>query len=197
MKIGRDDILNNEVDERTELLINRYLDGALSDADQAELHAILGRDAAARAMLEQYDRNDALVAQALRRGVESTMTAAAPIRRRGLWLATVASGLAAAAVFVFSISQRMQYLPTTPDQVVRNGTPIKFVDPQNYPTFEAPKIDEVPARLVDYRDDDLTPKRRQQKTDRELIGVRGDDGRLYIIERNIKSTRVAPMAGEY
>ena len=196
MTIGRDDILNFEVDERTELLINRYLDGALSDADQAELHAILGRDAAARAMLEQYDRNDALAAQALRRGVESTMTATAPRHRRGLWLATVASGLAAAAVFVFSIAPRLQYSPVTPDQTEKNGTPIIFVPQPEY-TFEPVKIDKVPARLVDYRDDDLMPKRRQQMTDRDLIGVRGDDGRLYIIERNVKSTRVAPMAGEF
>lgn len=197
MKIGRDDIQNIEVDERTELLINRYLDGALSDADQAELHAILGRDAAARAMLEQYDRNDALAAQALRRGVESTMTAAAPRQRRGLWLATVASGLAAAAVFVMSISPQFKYVQSTPHRTVENGMEIEFAPPQEYTINPPIEIKQVPARLVDYRDDDLTPKRRQQKTDRELIGVRGDDGRLYIIERNVKSTRVAPMAGEY
>lgn len=195
--MDRKDTTSHEVDERTELLINRYLDGALSDADQAELHVILGRDAAARAMFEQYLRNDALAAQALRRGVESTITVAAPRHRRGLWIATALSGLAAAAVIVFSISSRLQYLPGGPNVAIRNGTEIKFVDPQQYPTFEPVKIEEVPARLVDYRDDDLMPKRRQQKTDRELIGVRGDDGRLYIIERNVKSTRVAPMAGEY
>ena len=31
----------------------------------------------------------------------------------------------------------------------------------------------------------------------DKVVVGSDDGRLYIIERNIKSTRVAPMAGEY
>lgn len=196
MKIGRDDIQGFEVDERTELLINRYLDGALSDADQAELHVILGRDAAARAMFDHYIHNDALATQALRRCIESTMPRSLPRQRRGWPLVIAASGLAAAAVFVFSIAPRLKYMPAGPDNVVRNGQEVNFA-PQDDFVFEPPVIKEVPARLVDYRDDDLTPKQRQQMTDRELIGVRGDDGRFYIIERNVKSTRVAPMAGEY
>ena len=193
-----DDILSMQVDERTELLINRYLDGELSDAQQAELHAILGRDPAARAMLDQYHRNDALVAQALRRGVESTMMATAPGRRRGAWLAIASSALAAAAVIVFSIGPQLnQVAPVLPNTIATGRTAPILGAPSTYPVFDPITVPQVPTRLVDYRDDDLMPKRRQQLTDRELIGVRGDDGRLYIIERNVKSTRVAPMAGEY
>ncbi len=196
MKTGGDDIPRLEVDERTELLINRYLDGALSDADQAELHAILGRDAAARAMFDHYIHNDAMASRALRRCIESTMPRSLPRQRRGWPLVIAASGLAAAAVFLFSIAPRLKYVPVAPNEVARKGMEIKFVPQQDY-VIEPPVIKEVPARLVDYRDDDLMPKRRQQMTDRDLIGVRGDDGRFYIIERNVKSTRVAPMAGEY
>lgn len=192
------DIQGMQVDERTEVLINRYLDGELSDAQQAELHAILGRDPAARAMLEQYHRNDALVAQALRRGIESTMTATAPGRRRGTWLAIASSGLAAAAVFVFSIAPQLPHnQPNQTAKFAKTGGSIPVGVPTEYTFAEPVHIPQVPARLVDYRDDDLMPQRRQQLTDRELIGVRGDDGRLYLIERNVKSTRVAPMAGEY
>jgi len=195
---SHDDILSMQVDERTELLINRYLDGELGDAQQAELHAILGRDPAARAMFEHYHRNDALVAQALRRGIESTRTATAPGRSRGTWLAIASSALAAAAVLVFSIvPQHPRGSPLTPHSIATSGALPPLGQPVEYTFSEPVVIPQVPARLVDYRDDDLMPQRRQQRTDRELIGVRGDDGRLYILERNVQSTRVVPMAGEY
>jgi len=52
-------------DERTELLINRRLDGELSEQESLELDKLLIRDPAARALMEEYARIDAEAGRAL------------------------------------------------------------------------------------------------------------------------------------
>ena len=53
------------VDERTEQLVNRKLDGELSEAESLELNRALIRSPEARALLEEYARTDGLATEAL------------------------------------------------------------------------------------------------------------------------------------
>ena len=189
-----------QVDERVELLINRSLDGRLSPEQEAELHAALEASPAARALLETYSQNDALVARALDRGIENAMTATAPGRRRGSWLATAGGILSAAAVILFSVSPLFrQPNDDTAQDSLTHETPVVIdepVGPARPPMFNTAGRPGL-TRLVDYRDDDGVPEQRQRRMDREWVGIRGDDGRIYILQRNTASTRIAPMSGEY
>ena len=200
MNERQDDNLAMQVDERVELLINRSLDGRLSPEQEAELHAALEASPAARALLETYSQNDALVARALDRGIENAMTATAPGRRRGSWLATAGGILSAAAVILFSVSPLFrQPNDDTAQDSLTHETPVVIdepVGPARPPTFNAAGRPGL-TRLVDYRDDDGVPEQRQRRMDREWVGIRGDDGRIYILQRNTASTRIAPMSGEY
>lgn len=54
------------IDERIELLINRRLDGALSEPESLELDKLLIRDPTARALMEEYARMDTQAGEAIR-----------------------------------------------------------------------------------------------------------------------------------
>jgi anti-sigma factor RsiW len=53
------------IDERTERLINRRLDGELTEAESLELDKQLTQSPEARSLLAEYEANDALAAKAL------------------------------------------------------------------------------------------------------------------------------------
>ena len=59
------------------------------------------------------------------------------------------------------------------------------------PTLERPTF-------VDYRDANDGPLQRYRDLNRDVIGVPGRDGKtIYIFERNMQSTRVAPISGDF
>lgn len=93
------------VDERMELQISRYLDGALSPAERGELEQALRSDAAARALFDEYASNDAAALEALRTVVVSSPRPSRFARPRiiRLWgsVAGVMAAAAAVALFVF------------------------------------------------------------------------------------------------
>ena len=174
------------VNERIERLICRRLDGELTREERLELDRALARDPAARALLNDYARNDALVAGALRRDFESAMTATAPGYRRGLWLATAGSVLVAAAVILFSALPTMQ-----PDVSPDTSGPRTVI--RQFPTPPT-----APMRLIDYRNVDMRPAHRDRQIQRDVIGIRGEDkNKIYVIERGAAQTRVVPVAGEF
>jgi len=58
------------IDERTEQLVTRKLDGELTGAESHELNKLLIRSPQARALMEEYERADALAGEALRAAFE-------------------------------------------------------------------------------------------------------------------------------
>jgi hypothetical protein len=177
-----------EVSEHVERLICRFLDGELTAAQRAELNAVLRRDPAARALMDDYARNDAIVASALRRDFENAMTATAPGRGRGLWLATAGSVLAAAAVIMFSALPTMH---SPMDGAVVGNVPV-------VEHFPSAGTGSSLFRTIDYRDVDMRPARRQRDVHRDVIGIRGEDkNKMYVIERGESQTRIVPIAGEF
>jgi hypothetical protein len=173
-------------DDRVERLIGRSLDGELTEEDRAELDGILAENPAARALSEEYRRNDHAACEALNREFSSVMTAVVARPRRGFWLAAAGAVLAAAAVVALSFvpalwSARPQQMA---HQSERRGA--KVVPAINGPTF------------VDYRDTNHVPMQRYRDLNRDVIGIPGQDGNtIYILERNVQSTRVAPISGEF
>ena len=88
------------VDERTERLIVRSLDGEASPQEQAELRRVLARDPAAKALWYEYRSSDAMAADAIERLILSPATAGPRSqnrRRAARWLGW---GAAAAVVLL-------------------------------------------------------------------------------------------------
>jgi anti-sigma factor RsiW len=119
------------MDGRVERLINRHLDGELTDAEQAELNEHLLRDASARARLHDYQRIDAWCRQALEevlpaasnghelRGTARKAGVARRVTQRWLGLAAVA----AAAALVLSVllpPSSPRERPTAPPAATRS-----------------------------------------------------------------------------
>jgi len=66
------------IDERTEHLISRKLDGELSEDEALELNKLLIRDPEARGLMEDYARMDRQVGEAVRAVLWSATGGAAP-----------------------------------------------------------------------------------------------------------------------
>lgn len=180
------------VDERTELLICRSLDGELTGDEFVELEGLLRMNPAARRLREEYSRIDALSVQALRRDFESSKTAAAGDRRRGIRLAAAGAVLTAAAVVALS------FLPNLWTAGVWNRAADKG------PMAVQPSVGAGPSgprQFIDYRDTDYVPSQRRRDVYRDLIGVRGKNEKnqdvIYIFERNTQATRITPISGDF
>lgn len=179
------------VDDRTERLISRALDGELRDDERRELDAILKRDAAARALYHDYRSNDEAAAAALRLDFERSTAAANTSRPRGLWLATAGSVLAAAAVLALFIDLGSQGGGGSAG--AGRGTPAVRTDASRPLGPRAPMLD-----VADFRPIDYTPRERHQRLYRDVIGVQADDPDvIYIFERNTRSTESVPVRGDF
>ncbi len=182
-----------EFDEHLERLMNRSLDGALSEDEELEFNRELIRNPRAQKVLSDYRSNDALAAAALENLVEGPPVAmdwnagrsVQPMSRRRrlapLWM--LVPGAIAAALLALVIPY--------PSAVHRNVS-----DPRS-PVVSATMPTSPIARQV------MHPARNapaiHRDTGRDIIGVVGDDGNVYWIEvertRTIKLPPRAP-AGE-
>jgi anti-sigma factor RsiW len=197
------------VDERTELLINRKLDGELRDGELLELNRLLIRSPEARRMLEDYERNDRMAAAALQtalaecpavrppRGAAATAQRAAGMarrRRRAIRLGRLAPivGLAAAVALVFMTAPETPRSATIRQAEVRQATLGSFVDPA--PVNVVPVAAAMPAvsELMD------GPRRERQRLLRDLVGVVDPETRsIYFLQVDSTHTTVEPDVLEY
>ncbi len=180
----------NEVDERTERLIVRQLDGELTPSEQDELNQILLRSAAARRMLSDYQQNDRLASDVIGTVAEGRWPSAAePIRAgrssaRWVW-GTLAAGLAAAAAIVIVLS-----LPRAVEPVGPADAPL-----QPGAVAEAHRSG-VPADTLVYTSTDL-PHHGERWVNRDYIGVLDESkDLLFIVEVDRTRTIRMPVAGD-
>lgn len=176
------------IDERVEVLICRSLDGEATVQEQAELDAILARSVSARTIFDEYRRHDIAAATALKLDFDIAKTVVVARPRRGLWLATAGVALGAAAVFAMSFLSSLLTGGGASQPIQVTGNQTRRVAP----TIQEPTY-------VDYNGaDDLGPLQRERTLHRDLIGIPGSDrNTIYILERNVRSTRVAPISGDF
>ncbi|MFO0973409.1 MAG: hypothetical protein U1A27_08240 [Phycisphaerae bacterium] len=213
------------IDETTEILINRLIDGELSPAERAVLEARLASDATARQLVEEYRALDARAAAALRHVVvraaqPGTALAAASVRRRAsqrrilTWAGVSLGAAAAVALSVSGIWRRSAWL-----QLPSNGgasVGVANVEP-TAPTDLRPRVwrplspnDIPPAawglptgrptpQFVDYvPESSLHPNHRQTRNTRDVIGITNEAGdRIYLLEQNTRQARVRPLSREF
>ena len=165
------------VDERTERLIVRSLDGEASPQEQEELRRVLARDAAAKALWHEYRSNDAMAAGAIEQliiGPATARTGSQGWRRAATWL-----GWGAAAAVVLLLLWPLGRFG--PNGLSGGGTVHDGVAGVG------------PSQLVDPAGSD--PGRGRDR--RDYFGILDErNGDLYLFQRNQVDWRVVTASGE-
>jgi hypothetical protein len=190
------------LDERMEQLINRKLDGELTEAESLELDKLLIRSPEGRALLEEQEQLDRLASDSLRTALggglaNRLVSGQTPLdwpsrssRREHLWYGSI--GLAAGFVLAMLASSLVAPL--------WNGRQKDATPPI---VSNAPGGDAGPA-LVDAEQNHDWPPRAQdvtsqrERTPEQVLGVYDDDSRsLYLLEMNRAPVRVTPAHMDY
>ncbi len=169
--------------EQLERLINRRLDSALSSAEEIELAAELARNPAARRLFEDYAQLDRLSAESLEAAwgdpcevafglpPQTGSPAAQRPRYHRAWWAMPAAVAAALVAMVW----------LTPEP--RPGEVVSQL-PQTQPNANVVPV----ARAVStYAGQGAVPRLgiESRTVDRDYFWVVGNDGRIYLIERQV------------
>ena len=189
-----------EIDERTERLINRKLDGEITPDEELELNKILIRSPATRALLERSAGYDGLARAALREELgeyvpprlEVVAAGALPAprvgRRRSWWSGAGGGVLAASLVLIASVWQ-----PALGPTSSRDGSAPHLAG--NVALAEPPHVggDEMrtlPAHLE-------MPRRQRRAVDRSFIGVYDErTDRYFVLEVRHVRTQTIVVRGD-
>ena len=198
--------------EQLERLITRHLDGQLTADEELAFQRALLRDPAARALMDEYRELDEAAATALANVLPADAGSDLPFDpvelaqqhrptarhrhhyRRAWWLVPGAlAACLAGLVLLYPPDAALDQQPAQPVpawQVAENVAPVEAT----------PGLTQLPS---DYRNTDPgvrqastagAPRRVLRDTDREWIGIEGDDGNLYWIEvdrtRTLRGQRV-------
>jgi len=183
------------LDERTERLIVRKLDGELSAEEEHELNKLLIRSPESRQLLESYLEQDRLAGEVLAEEVGSSvppeldlvMAGAAPLRpprQRQSWVASSVGGVMVACLALFAVLWQPGMLSVPP--AGDNGIHVAGSSAMALPITTGEEFQRLPAYLE-------LPQTQEQELTRRFIGVYDEDqDRYYILEvrRVCTSTRL-------
>ena len=183
------------LDERTERLIVRQLDGELSAEEQHELNKLLIRSPEARQLLESYLEQDRLAGEVLAEEIGSPAPpelglltgGATPLGASGQrrsWLPSSVGGLMVACLALFAVLWRPGILPVRP--AADNGMHMAGPAAMALPITTGEEF----QRLLAYLE---LPQTQEQELTRRFIGVYDEvKDRYYILEvrRVCTSTRL-------
>lgn len=180
------------IDERTEQLINRKLDGELTDGESLELDKLLIRDPQARVMLEQLVRIDTQAGEVLRAVTSASVAAASAVEvaawapRRQHWWQSLGLVTAVAATITLTVLLSQRAL------LLEGQTP---VSPQS---VSAPQVVSASGAPRESEWNIQGPRRETLDVDRDVIGVWDrQSGSLYLIEANSTRSLVEPVKVNY
>lgn len=190
------------IDERTENLINRRLDGELTDDESLELDKRLIRSPGAQALMEEYERAGLVAGEVLRTAVgendvghdraeQLARTAAFRGRPWRAWR----GGVAVAAVFLgVIIGVGMGYWLSTPAVPVTSDPAV--VQPSD---VTEPLIATAPTELDRDKVRSLEqPPRRERRVVQDVVGVFDEKTRsVYLLEASRVETSLAPVRANY
>ena len=182
------------LDERTEILMNRRLDGELTPDESLELDKLLIRDPQGRALLEEYARMDKAAGEVIRAVVSTPAKRIEPAEcsswagplRRWWYSFGLVSAVAASITLAFLLSQRAVQVP------MPNAAPgIAAVEgPVAGPSLAGSNLDYV-ANMEG-------PRRETNTVEQNVIGVWDDQTRsLYLLEVNSDRSLVEPTRENY
>ncbi len=188
------------IDERIEILINRKLDGELSEEDSLELNKLLIRNPDAHALLDEYAVMDRLAAEAIEAELAEPVARVSPEQvsqwnksKRQWWYSmALISAVAAALTLSVLLSQRAANMNDSA------ALPISGV--HSAQQAAATLTDRAPqGRLVNVGTIPLDGRRRQTDSlERDVLGVWDQDSHsLYLLEANEARSTVEPVKFNY
>ena len=175
--------------ERIEHLINRKLDGELTAEERLELDRALVKSPEHRAMLELSERIDAMCAETITLGVAVNENDAAAIvetkvshaRTRHWWWAMPAALAACMGWLVFSAT--LSPRPADNSLQLVEGDPVSGATlGELTPASSSIEALNGGGSLGVFRQASTFGRTLDRRRDTELLGVIGDDGRIYLIE---------------
>ena len=188
------------IDERTEQLITRKLDGELTEGESHDLNKLLIRSPQVRALMEEYERADALAGEALRAAFEreaspddraAQLAPAAASRRR--WRAPPRGiTMAAAAALAVIVGGGLAHWLMPPDMLTPS-------DPARVGPYQPPVV----AGAAPVEDNSVTvviegPRVRDQRVVRDVFGVFDEETQsVYLLEASRTRTNVVPVSANY
>jgi hypothetical protein len=180
--------------DRIESLIVRSLDGELSEDEQLELDRAVLRAPEARRLKEHYERIDALASAALDEAVGDQPPAFDPMALTGKggaprtgsgqrsltaarhhWAWWLMPGAIAAAILAALFIPTALLEPAPQQSQVSVPAGAQHTIPEVVSSSRPSKLPEVRPVLD-------APRTIKRKTDRQYIGVLGEDGRIYWLE---------------
>ena len=183
------------IDERTEVLINRRLDGELMEDEALELNKRLIRSPEARHLFEEYERMDSAAADALHSFLSTENPAqperniAAIVEHRG-WASRLGIGIRAVAAALLLAT--MIHVPAS----WRTGSPV--TDPSR-PDGSIPMS--AAAAPMTLASDPLAvegPREETQRLHRNVVGVWDEETQsVYVLELDQRAQRVVPVTRNF
>ena len=183
--------------ERIENLINRKLDGELTEEDRLELDRALIKSPEHRAMLELSERIDLMCAETIAEGVSANENDAAGVlemgasrllptssrggasRRRSWWWAMPAALAACVGWLAFSAILSPQ--PAGDGLQLVGSGPVSGAG-ELTPTSSSVRAMDGNGMSGAIRQASTRGRTLDRRRDTQLLGVMGDDGRIYLIE---------------
>ncbi len=186
------------IDERTERLINRMLDGELTEADELELNKQLIRSPEARRMLEDLERLDTLADQALHAAFERPHHPheSAPghrLQTKDYRLLRRTTAVAAAILLAAMIGGLPREWLTAPG-------PGEITQSPNHPITESGlRPSDYSLQTTDYGLQPIDgPRRQWNNRQRDLIAVYDETTKsYYLLERDRVQRAVTPVTANY
>jgi anti-sigma factor RsiW len=189
------------IDDRTERLITRKLDGELTEEESLELNKLLIRTPEARTMLEDYTRMDARAAEVIHDVVSAPVVSELPanvaagtqaaggteLRHRRQWYSLAAiSAVAAVITLTVLLSQRTAGIP------VPHAPGMTVAAPDTVAVTSAPPGQFQWASTLD------EPRRQTDSMETEVFGVWDRESRsLYLLEADTAGSLVEPVKYNY
>jgi len=199
------------IDERTERLINRKLDGELTESEALELDKLLIRSPEAQALLAEYQGNDALSSEALQSAADGDgagddasqpwLRAERSSRRRWRYYLAAASAIAAAIVLAVTLEYGpVEKQPTQP--IVKQPPAIKNVQVQDDKPVTVNRVPMIacagtfeklkPVEVID------GPRQQREQTMREVLGVYDQETQsVYLLEMDRTRQTIVPVSMNY
>ena len=191
-----------EFDEQIERLIVRKLDGELSLEEEHELNKVLIRSPEAHQLLDEYARQDELVASMMKAEIGSAappdlsvVTAgAAPLtqpHRYRSWTATSIGGLLVACLALFAVLMEPAMRNNLPS--AENGTKLGGISLPVLPVSQTrgDRFEVLPAHME-------FPQTDEDSMDRQFIVVHNKEpGQYYVLELRREQTTTTLVTGEF
>ncbi len=191
------------IDEHLEYLMTRQLDGRISEAEQLELNKALIRSPEAHRLFDEYQANDALAADTLRKTFDrpiapSSTTPAPDVFARNRWRgwSMARSVILVAAAIALAVMIRGIPWSTSDDpaQVQRpraiSAKPTPLEPPAMADLKSAPKP-LTPVKV-------LTPRELHEYMPRDFVAVMDEQAQnIYLLEMDRPQTNGMPVSMRY